>query len=163
MHCRCRDEYEWMMKMIKKDGSLNHIAEFINDGYFDLRYMRKRFGYLFFDNYNYIKKVNGRNAIFGNKEEEFVCRKPEDGKDITNPEDNTIIETIIPMEDRKRYDIKYLDEIDKGEPYITQEDKYREKKVKETKNIFKKIKLLRPDIFDSENEFYDVLVEDEFF
>ena len=34
------------------------------------------------------------------------------------------------MEDTKRYEIKYLDEIDRGEPYLTNEDKKQDKEIK---------------------------------
>ena len=65
------------------------------------------------------------------------------------------------MEDRERYDIKYLDEIDRGELYITNDDRKRNEDVAKTKNILKKIKLVKPEIFNSE-EFYEVLDSKEF-
>ena len=71
------------------------------------------------------------------------------------------INISIPMEDRERYDIKYLDEIDRGEPYITNDDKKQNEYVAKTKNILKKIKLVKPEIFNSE-EFYEVLDSKEF-
>ena len=132
-----------------------------------LRYMKKRFGYLFYDDYKYIKKVNYRNAIFVNKEHEYVCRKPEEptfhGIDENEPplSKKRYLNTTIPMKDTERYEIKYLDEIDRGNPFITKDEKYQNKKVKQTKNIFKKIKLVQPEIFYS-NEFYEVLYSEEF-
>ena len=65
------------------------------------------------------------------------------------------------MEDTERFEIKYLDEIDKGEPYVTNDDKKRDEEVKETKNILKKIKLVQPEIYNSE-EFYEVFYSKEF-
>ena len=66
------------------------------------------------------------------------------------------------MEDRERYDIKYLDEIDRGEPYITNDDKKQNEYVAKTKNILKKIKLVKPEIFNNCEEFYEVLDSEEF-
>ena len=66
------------------------------------------------------------------------------------------------MEDRERYDIKYLDEIDRGEPYITNDDKKQNEYVAKTKNILKKIKLVKPEIFNNSEEFYEVLDSEEF-
>ena len=135
--------------------------------------MLKRFGYLFYDDFKYIKKVNGRNAIFVNKEDQFVCRKPENphfhGIDENEPifnsdgtdNDKHFLDITIPMKDTERYEIKFLDEIDKGEPYVTNDDKSQDEKVKETKNILKKIKLVQPEIYNSE-EFYKVLDSKEF-
>ena len=45
----------------------------------------------------------------------------------------------IPLEDRERYEIKYLEDIDKGDPFVSDEDKRKNSLVKETKNILKKI------------------------
>ena len=67
----------------------------------------------------------------------------------------------IPLEDTERYEIKYLDEIDKGEPYVTNDDKSQDEEIKKTKNILKKIKLVKPEIYNSE-EFYKVLDSEEF-
>ena len=80
MHCYCKDEFDWLMKMLKKGncfGNWEGVAKFIDKEFLELRYMKKRFGYLFYDEFVYIKKVNGRNAICANKEEHFVCRKPD--------------------------------------------------------------------------------------
>ena len=154
MHCYCKDEFDWFMKMLKKGDCFSYwedVAEFIDDGFLELRYMNKRFGYLFYDDYLYIKKVNGRNAICVNKEEHFVCRKP----------DQAVHFSTVPLEDTERFEIKYLDEIDKGEPYVTNDDKKRDEEVKETKNILKKIKLVQPEIYNSE-EFYEVFYSKEF-
>ena len=167
MYCRCNNEFEWLMNMLKKGNCFldwEDVADFIDDDLLELRYMKKRFGYLFYDHYKYIKKVNGRNAIFVNKEDGFVCRKPDEihyhGIEGTG-NNKKYINNTIPMEDRERYDIKYLDEIDRGEPYITNDDKQQNEDVKRTKNILKKIKLVKPEIFNSE-EFYEVLDSKEF-
>ena len=154
MHCYCKDEFDWFMKMLKKGDCFSYwedVAEFIDEDFLELRYMNKRFGYLFYDDYVYIKKVNGRNAICVNKEEHFVCRKP----------DQAVHFSTVPLEDTEPFEIKYLDEIDKGEPYVTNDDKKRDEEVKETKNILKKIKLVQPEIYNSE-EFYEVFYSKEF-
>ena len=65
------------------------------------------------------------------------------------------------MEDTERYEIKFLDEIDRGDPFITQDEKEKNEEVKQTKNILKKIKLVKPEIFNSD-EFYEVLYSEEF-
>ena len=65
------------------------------------------------------------------------------------------------MKDTERYEIKYLDEIDRGDPFITSDEKYQDKCVKETKNILKKIKLVKPEIYNSD-EFYEVLYSKKF-
>ena len=65
------------------------------------------------------------------------------------------------MEDTERYEIKVLDEIDRGDPFITKDDKEQNEEVKQTKNILKKIKLVKPEIFNSD-EFYEVLYSKEF-
>ena len=176
MYCYCKDEFDWLMKMIEKGDCFfdwNDVAEFIDDGLFELRYMEKRFGYLFYDHYKYIKKVNGRNAIFVEKEDSFVCRKPDEphyhgideDEPMFNPDGTTNkkrhLNVTIPMEDTERYEIKYLDEIDRGEPYVTNEDKSQDEEIKKTKNILKKIKLVKPEIYNSE-EFYKVLDSEEF-
>ena len=128
---------------------------------------------LFYDEYKYIKKINGRDAIFVNKEDQFVCRKPDQptfhGIDENEPlwyadgttNDKHYLDTTIPMEDTERYEIKFLDEIDRGDPFITKNDKRQNEYVKETKNILKKIKLVKPEIFNSD-EFYEVLESEEF-
>ena len=176
MYCYCKDEFDWLMKMIEKGDCFfdwNDVAEFIDDGLFELRYMKKRFGYLFYDHYRYIKKVNGRNAIFVEKEDGFVCRKPDEphyhgideDEPMFNPDGTTNkkrhLNVTIPMEDTERYEIKYLDEIDRGEPYVTNEDKSQDEEIKKNKNILKKIKLVNPEIYNSE-EFYDVVYSEEF-
>lgn len=176
MYCYCKDEFDWLMKMIEKGDCFfdwEDICEFIDDDLLELRYMKKRFGYLFYDHYKYIKKINGRNAIFVNKEDQFVCRKPEEphfhgideDEPIFNPDGTTNkkrhLNVTIPMEDTERYEIKYLDEIDRGEPYVTNDDKSQDKEIKKTKNILKKIKLVKPEIYNSD-EFYDVVYSKEF-
>ena len=176
MYCRCNNEFDWLMEMLKKGDCFSYwedVAEFIDDGLLELRYMKKRFRYLFYDHYKYIKKINGRNAIFVNKEDQFVCRKPDEphfhGIDENEPifnidgskNDKHYLNTTIPMEDTERYEIKYLDGIDRGEPYVTNDDKSQDKEIKKTKNILKKIKLVKPEIYNSE-EFYDVVYSKEF-
>ena len=164
------------MKMIEKGNCFfdwEDVAEFIDDGLFEYIYMKKRFGYLFSDHYKYIKKVNGRNAIFVEKEDGFVCRKPDEphyhgideNEPMFNPDgtfnDKHHLNVTIPMEDIERYEIKYLDEIDRGEPYVTNDDKSQDEEIKKTKNILKKIKLVKPEIYNS-YEFYEVLDSEEF-
>ena len=167
MYCRCDNEFEWFMNMLKKGNCFStwkDVEEFIDDDLLVLRYMKKRFGYLFYDHYKYIKKINEFNAIFVNKEDNYVCRKPEEPHYhgiIETENDKEYINVTIPMEDRERYDIKYLDEIDRGELYITNDDRKRNEDVAKTKNILKKIKLVKPEIFNSE-EFYEVLDSKEF-
>ena len=159
MYCRLNNEFEWLMEMLKEGDCFldwKEVAKFIDNSLLELRYMKKRFGYLFYDVHKYIKKINGRNAIFVNKEYQYVCRKPEEpsyhGKTIN---------ISIPMKDTERYEIKFLDEIDRGDPFITNDEKYQNEKVKQTKNILKKIKLVKPEIFNSD-EFYEVLYSEEF-
>ena len=170
MYCHCRDEFDWLMKMLEKGncfGDYEDLNNFIDKDLLDLRYMKKRFGYLFYDENKYIKKVNGRNAIFVNKELQFVCRKPEEptfhGIDENVPplSHNRYLNTTIPMEDTERYEIKFLDEIDRGDPFITYDEKYQDKRVKDTTNILKKIKLVQPEIYNSD-EFYEVLYSKKF-
>ena len=81
MYCRCENEFEWLLNMLKKGNCFSDwkdVAEFIDGGLLELRYMKKRFGYLFYDEFKYIKKINGRDAITVNKEDQFVCRKPDE-------------------------------------------------------------------------------------
>ena len=65
------------------------------------------------------------------------------------------------MEHKDRYEIKYLDDIDRGDPFITNDEKEQNEEVKQTQNILKKIKLVQPEIFNSK-EFYEVLHSEEF-
>ena len=164
MYCRLNNEFEWLMEMLKKGNCFSDwedVANFIDDSLLQLRYMKKRFGYLFYDEYKYIKKINGRNAIFVNKEYQYVCRKPEEPTYHGIDENGKTINITIPMEDKDRYEIKFLDDIDRGDPFITNDEKYQNEKVKQTKNILKKIKLVQPEIFNSK-EFYEVLYSEEF-
>ena len=164
MHCRCDNEFDWLMEMLKEGNCFSDwkdVAKFIDGALLNLRYMKKRFGYLFYDEHKYIKKINGRNAIFVNKEQEFVCRKPEEPTYHGIDEKGNLLNVTIPMKDRERYEIKFLDEIDKGDPFITTDEKYQNEYVKKTKNILKKIKLVKPEIFNSK-EFYEVLNSKEF-
>ena len=176
MYCRCNNEFEWLMEMLKEGDCFSDwedVAKFIVGDLLKLRYMKKRFGYLFYDDYKYIKKVNYRNVIFVNKEHQYVCRKPDQptyhGIDENEPITNSngsinhkhFINTTIPMKDTERYEIKFLEEIDRGDPFITQDEKYQNEEVKQTKNILKKIKLVQPEIFNSD-EFYEVLYSEEY-
>ena len=164
MYCYCRDEFDWLIKMLEQGNCFmdyEHLNKFIDDELLSLRYMKKRFGYLFFDHYKYIKKVNGRNAIFVNKEHQFVCRKPEEPTYHGIDEDGRTINVTIPMNDTERYEIKFLDEIDRGDPFITFDEKYQDEYVKNTKNILKKITLVKPEIYNSD-EFYEVLYSEDF-
>ena len=170
MYCYCRDEFDWLMKMLEQGNCFSdyeYLNNFIDDGLLQLRYMKKRFGYLFYDNGKYIKKIDGRNAIFVNKEHQYVCHKPEEptyhGIDENESpfSNNYCINVTVPMTDTERYEIKYLDEIDRGDPFITSDEKYQDKCVKETKNILKKIKLVKPEIYNSD-EFYEVLYSKKF-
>ena len=165
MYCYCRDEFDYLMKMLEKGNCFSdyeYLHNFIDGDFIKLRYMKKRFGYLFFDCYKYIKKIDGRNAIVVNKEHQFVCRKPEEptyhGIDENEPpfSNNYYINVTIPMTDTDRYEIKFLDEIDRGDPFITSNDKYQDEYIKNTKNILKKIMLIKPEIYNSD-DFYEVL------
>ena len=164
MYCRCNNEFDWLMEMLKEGDCFydwEDVAKFIDCDLLKLRYMKKRFGYLFYDENKYIKKINGRNAIFFNKEYQYVCRKPEEPTYHGIDENGKTINISIPMKDTERYEIKFLDEIDRGDPFITQDEKEQNEKVKQTKNILKKIKLVQPEIFNSD-DFYDVLYSEEF-
>lgn len=57
MYCYCKDEFEWLMNIIKQGECFikwYDVAEFIDGNLLQLRYMKKRFGYLFHDDSNYI-------------------------------------------------------------------------------------------------------------
>ena len=59
MRCYCKDEFDWLIKMIEKGDCFfdwEVICEFIDEDFLELRYMNKRFGYLFYDDYIYISK-----------------------------------------------------------------------------------------------------------
>ena len=170
MYCYCRDEFDWLMKMIEKGNCFSDyedLNKFIDDDLLKLRYMKKRFGYLFFDHHKYIKKINGRNAIFVNKENKFVSRKPEEptyhgiDKNESRLSHKYYLNVTIPMKDTERYEIKFLDEIDRGDPFVTSDEKFQDKDVKDTKNILKKIKLVKPEIYNSD-QFYEVLYSEDF-
>ena len=167
MYCYCKDEFDWLMKMLERGNCFfdwDKVADFIDDDLIELRYMKKRFGYLFYNHFKYIKKVNGRNAIFVNKDDGYVCRKPDEehyhGVEETENGKN-YLDVSIPMEDRSRYDIKYLDEIDKGVPFYTKDEEEQDDEVLGTDNILKQIKLIKPEIYNSD-KFYEVLYSTEF-
>lgn len=154
MNCYCKDEFEWLINMLKKGDcflSWEDVSDFIDTNLLQLRYMKKRFGYLFYDHYKYIIKVDGRNAICVSKDDHFVCRKPDQAYHFKT----------IPLEDKERFKVLYLDEIDKGEPFITFDEKQQDKYVKETKNILKKIKLVKLEIYNSD-KFYNILYSKDF-
>lgn len=44
----------------------------------------------------------------------------------------------IPYDDRERYDIIYLDDIDKGEPFVTEHEKVDDEIIKKRKQILLK-------------------------
>ena len=155
MYFYCKDEFEWLMNMLEKGDSFfgwDDVAN-IDDDLVSLRYMKKRFGYLFYDESKYMKKINGRDAILVNKEEKYVARKPDQSHFHGIDEDGAMINISIPLEDTERYEIKYLEDIDKGDPFISEEDKWKNSLVKKTKNILKKMKLVNSEIFNS-NEFF---------
>ena len=61
MDCYCKDEFDWLINMIKEGDcfcSLKDISDFIDDGLLQLTYMRKRFGYLFYNSIKFIVKHN---------------------------------------------------------------------------------------------------------
>ena len=62
-----------------------------------------------------------------------------------------------PYDDSENYDFVYLDDIDKGEPFVTEDDKFRDECVKKEKNIIKKILLEKPEIYNSSYHFNNVL------
>lgn len=77
MYRYCKDEFDWLMNMMKEGNCLKTfkgISDFIDDGLLDLRYMRKRFRCLFYNSIKYIVKHNGKNAIVVNKEDKYVAR-----------------------------------------------------------------------------------------
>ena len=164
MYCYCRDEFDWLMKMLEQGNCFSDYEDlnnFIDDHLLKLRYMKKRFGYLFYDAHKYIKKIDGRNAIFVNKIHQYVCRKPEEPYYHGIDENGNMINVTIPMNDRERYEIKFLDEIDRGDPFITKDEKYQDEDVKNTQNILKKIKMVKPEIYNSD-EFYEVKYSKDF-
>ena len=173
MYCYCRDEFDWLLNIIQEGSTLfseegvhkivdhEHINKFIDDDLLKLRYMKKRFGSLFYDEHSYIKKVDGCNAIYVNKEHKYVCRNPNEPTYHGIDENGELINITIPNKDTERYEIKFLDEIDRGDPFITRDEKYQEKDVKNTKNILQKIKLVKPEIYNSD-EFYEVLYSKDF-
>ena len=132
MYSYCRDEFDWLMNMLKGDYFINYenLIKFIDNDLLKLRYMKKRFGYLFYDEHKYIKKINGFDCIFVNKEHQFVCRKPDQPTYHGIDEEGKTINITIPMKDKERYEIKYLHEIDRGDPFITSDDKYQDECVK---------------------------------
>ena len=84
MFCYCKDEFDWLMNIINKDNcfsSFKDISDFIDSGLLELRYMRKRFGYLFYNSIKYIVKHNRKYAVFVNKEDKLVASKPLEERD----------------------------------------------------------------------------------
>ena len=164
MYCYCRDEFDLLIKMLEKGecfSDYKHLNKFIDDDLLILRYMKKRFGYLFYDEHSWVKKINGRNAIVVNKEHQFVCRNPNETYFHGKDENGKTFDFSAPMKDTERYEIKYLDEIDRGDPFITKDEKEQNEEVKECTNILKKIKLVQPEIYNSD-EFYEVMYSKKF-
>lgn len=145
MNCYCKDEFDWLMNMIKEGGcfrTFKEFSSFIDSSLKELRYMRKRFGYLFYNELaRYIAKYNREKAILVHKQERFVARDPYDNTIIVNDDNGYFINGPRPYDDRERYDFVYLDDIDKGEPFVTEDDKFRDDcvKKKNKKNLIKKI------------------------
>ena len=57
--------------------------------------------YLFYNHYKYIFKKDGRDAICVNKEDQFVCRKPEELTYHGRDENGETINITIPLENTK--------------------------------------------------------------
>ena len=79
MYCYCKDEFDWLMNTINEDNcfsSFKDISDFIDGSFVKLRYMRKRFGYPFYNSMKFIVNHNGKNAILVGKEDKFLARKP---------------------------------------------------------------------------------------
>ena len=57
----------------------------------------------------------------------------------------------------ENHDFVYVDDIDKGEPFVTEDDKFRDECVKKEKYIIKKILLVKPEIYNSSYHFNNVL------
>ena len=77
MYSYCKDEFEWLMIILEEGDCFSgwdDVASFIDDSLLKLRYMKKRFGYLFYDEEKYIKKINGRDVIVVDKEKQYVAR-----------------------------------------------------------------------------------------
>lgn len=112
--------------------------------------MRKRFGYLFYNELvHYIVKHNGKNVILVAKKEKFVARKPYDSS-LHYIEHKVLFDGPSPYYDKENYDFVYLDDIDNGEPFVTDYDKHSNEYVKKEKYIIKKILMVKPEIYNSE-------------
>ena len=111
---------------------------------------------IYFINEKYIVKHNGKNAIVVNKEDKFVARDPDEQYFHGIDGNGKHLNLSIPYDDRERYDIIYLDDIDKGEPFVTENDKFRDEYVKKEKYIIKKILLVKTEIYNSVDVFYNV-------
>ena len=69
-----------------------------------------------------------------------------------------MLNITISYNDRERYEIICLDDIDKGETFVTEGEKnWRCNYKKETKNIIKKILLVKPESYNSSYHYNNVL------
>lgn len=85
----------------------------------------------------------------------FVARKPYDDTIIND--NGHFINGPRRYDERENYDFVYLDDIDKDECFVTEDDKFRDECVKKEKNIIKKILLVKPEIYNSSYHFNNVL------
>ena len=100
--------------------SWKRIAKFIDDDLFGkMYYMKRRFGYYFYD--HDIRIVNNRPAIYVNDE----------GVDSIFYHSNGELKD-------EGYKVLYLEEIDKGEPFITKNEKIKIHFIKKPQIYFKK-------------------------
>lgn len=128
------------IKQLKTDclRTFKDISSFMDSDLKDLRYMRKSFGYLVYNSIKYIVKHNGKNATVVNKEDKFVSCKPFEESYHGIDENGKMLNISIPYDDRERYDIIYLDDIDKGEPFVTEHEKVDDEIIKKRKQILLK-------------------------
>lgn len=65
MYGYCKHEYDWLMSLIKRNilKSWEEVDNFICKDYLELRYMRKRFGYVFPNYCKYMERINRKYAI----------------------------------------------------------------------------------------------------
>ena len=138
-----REKNEFEILIREMTGTLfttwKRIAEFINDDLLgELYYMKRRFGYYFYD--KDIKIVNNRPAI-------YVIDEESETHDEYFFSDCNYSEELLK---ELGYKLLYLEDIDKGDPYFTKTEKLKINFIKKTPNIFKKIYLLKPEIFNSD-------------
>ena len=104
-----KNEFDIVMNEIKRYlyTSWKRIAKFIDDDLLGkMYYMKRRFGYYFYD--DDIRIVNNRPAIYVNNEGVINLFYTSDGE-----------------LKEKGYKVLYLEEIDKGEPFITKNEKLK--------------------------------------